>query len=628
MTTEQKMTEWIERSNAEALYHLERQGRSSLGIIPFIGAGLSTSFGFKDWRTLLIHACPPGLLNKVTRQLDAGDYEDAAETLLVALGADAFQGMVAAAAGDRRLDKFDLKVGTVSLLPLLAKGPVVTTNFDRILERAFAENGASFDSVISGPRPDLIVDALHGNRRVLIKLHGDWQDRVGRTFARSDYEAHYGASQPEKKRELLSGAERLLFSSRSMLFIGASLGADRTVEILKAVHNEYAGVRHYAVIAAPKTLAELQEREVHLRSCGVTPLWYQVTARDHHAACVEALLAEIVLRLSVHTLDEAPKVPPASTARKISPRLPKNPPVPAELCAHLDRVERLVREGHLTFFLGSAIHYPNRLMAAEFYGELARVFECEALTDERSAVAQYIADRHGRETLNGEIRKLFARSHLKPADTHLLFADWARYKNPSGTSLPYPTIFTTNYDDVLEQTLRDAGLPFHLFTYQASGPHRGLFCYQADAGALLLIERPDNIRSLAPGFVIVKFNGGLDRRQRIPESFAATRLDFWDLASRIPQALPEVLRCRLVMYPLLFLGHGMAAPDIEAVVRYAHGPHPGARSWAVAFKNDSIEYWKQCGVEILRQPVNLYANELRRRLLGGAKRRAPKRLKV
>src|SRR6185369_386182 len=113
-------------------------------------------------------------------------------------------------------------------------------NFDRVLERAFIANEMPFESIISGPRPDLIVDALHGDRHVLIKLHGDWQDRVGRTFARSDYEANYGDAQPEKKRELLAGVERLLFSSRSLLFIGASLAVDRTVELLQKVQTDYA----------------------------------------------------------------------------------------------------------------------------------------------------------------------------------------------------------------------------------------------------------------------------------------------------------------------------------------------------------------------------------------------------
>lgn len=613
--------DWLDRSNAETLYHLERQGRTGPGLVPFLGAGISTAYKLKDWYNLLVSAAPPRLIRRVKKQLGKNDYEGAAETLLQELGADGFQSMVAASAGDSNIELFDFRLGTVSLLPLLASGPVVTTNFDRILERAFEVNGAPFESVISGPRPDLIVDALHGNRRVLIKLHGDWQDRVGRTFARSDYDANYGEAQPERKRELLAGAERLLFSSRSLLFIGASLGPDRTVKVLQEVHRGYAGVRHFAIMRAPAKRGEFDEKERHLRSCGVLPLWYHAETPQEHAPQVEKLVAKLVERISVKTLEEpvGEKEPPL----RVPPApIPRSVPVTPALGAHFERVVRLIEDGGLTFFLGSAIHSPTRLMAKEFYEELARVFECEALTEERFAVAQYIADRHGRENLYAEIRKLFARTPLVPRETHEMFAAWKEFKTHTGAPVPFPTVITTNYDDVLERRLAAAGLPYHLLSYQADGPHRGLFYHRSEDDALRIIERPHNIRELSNGFVIVKLNGGFDRQRRIPESYATTRLDYWDLAARIPDVFPAVIQRTLSANPLLFLGHGLAAQDIESLVRFSHRGHPGPRSWAVALKNTGIEYWRQCGVEILNQSVDLYVNELRKRLAGNGPRRA------
>jgi hypothetical protein len=56
------------------------------------------------------------------------------------------------------------------------------------------------------------------------------------------------------------------------------------------------------------------------------------------------------------------------------------------------------------------------------------------------------------------------------------------------------------------------------------------------------------------------------------------------------------------------------ALDIESLVRFAHKNHPGPRSWAVVLKKEGIEYWRQCGVNILNLPVDLYVNELRKRL--------------
>jgi hypothetical protein len=602
---------WVDRSNAETLYHLERQGRTTPGLVPFLGAGLSTAFGFKDWKSLLVSAAPPRVAPRIQRQLRENDYEGAAETLLKELGADGFQNMVAAAAGDSNLASSDFSVGTVSLLPLLANGPVVTTNFDRVLERAFEVNGAPFESVISGPRPDLIVDALHGNRRVLIKLHGDWQDRVGRTFARSDYDANYGKAQPERKRELLEGAEGLLFSSRSMLFIGASLGPDRTVELLKGVQQRYAGIRHFAIMSVPATEKSFNQKENHLRRCGVLPLWYHAGKAEDHVQEVEKLVTSIVERISVQTIAKPIKEKPRTRLIAAKPNPPFEP-IP-ELNSHFERVVQLIEDGRLTFFLGSAISEPIKLRAREFYGELARIFECEALKEDHFAVAQYIADRYGRENLYREIRKLFALTRLEPQETHELFAAWGEFKTHTGKSVPFPTIVTTNYDDVLERRLADARLPYHLLSYQADGPHRGLFYHRTPEDELRIIERPRNIRKLAGGFVVVKLNGGFGP-SGIPESYATARLDYWYLAARIPDVFPVAVQQTLSANPLLFIGSGLAAPDIEALVRFAHKDHPGPRSWAVTLRDYGIEYWRQCGVEIINKRLQFYVNELRARL--------------
>lgn len=448
---------------------------------------------------------------------------------------------------------------------------------------------------------------------MLIKLHGDWQDRVGRTFAKSDYDANYGKAQPEQKRVLLEAAEGLLFSSRSLLFIGASLGPDRTVRLLQEVHQRYAGIRHFAIMTAPKTQKGCNKKEKELRACGVLPLWYVADTPKQHVVQVEKLVASIVERISVQTVEK-----PFAEKQRRSPiaAVPSQssvPPMP-ELNAHFDRVVRLIEDGRLTFFLGSAIHHPTKLMAKDFYEELARIFECEALSEERFAVAQYIADRHGRENLYLEIRKLFARTSLTPRDTHELFAAWREFKTHTGGPVPYPMVITTNYDDLLERRLADAGLPYHLLSYQTDGPQRGLFYHRSKDNGLRIIERPGNIRILSDAFVVVKLNGGIDRQRRIPESYTTTRLDYWDLAARIPGVLPAAIQHKLSANPLLFLGHGLGAPDIESLVRFAHKDHPGPRSWAVVLKNDGVEYWRQCGVEILNKSVNLYVNQLRERL--------------
>jgi hypothetical protein len=503
---------------------------------------------------------------------------------------------------------------------------VITTNFDRVLERAFEANGAPFESVISGPRPDLIVDGLHGNRHVLIKLHGDWQDRVGRTFARSDYDANYGKAQPENKRALLEAAESLLFSSRSLLFVGASLGPDRTVDVLQEVHKRYAGIRHFAIMSVPTKpgrdgksdwdIRAFQKKERQLGECGVLPLWYRAENRDDHAREVCRLVESIVERVSVRPISAAirpqrrPKPKAAPPPRRPGLAEFSQPPLP-----HFQRMLRFIEAGRLTFFLGSAIHAPTPVMAEKFYEELARVFECEALGVRRSAVAQYIADRHGRENLNSEIRKLLTDTPFEPRETHEFFADWKQLRGASGQPLPWPMVLTTNYDNVLERRLDAADVPYHLLSYQSVGPEHGRFYHRLPDGPLRVIDRPESIRTLTGGIVLVKLNGGVDAQNGIPECYSTTRLDYWDLASRIPGVLPAAVRDRLQETPLLFLGHGLKEADVESLIRFAHRNHPGPRSWAVVLKQlNEYQYWRQCGVELLDSPISLFVRELHARL--------------
>jgi SIR2-like domain len=226
-----------------------------------------------------------------------------------------------------------------------------------------------------------------------------------------------------------------------------------------------------------------------------------------------------------------------------------------------------------------------------------------------------IADRYGRENLYAEIRKLFARTPLRPRGTHRMLSAWNTYRTHTGSAVPFPTVITTDYDDVLEVSLAQAGLPYHLLSYRANGPHRGRFYHRAPDDSLRIIERPRNIRSFSDAFVIVKLNGGLDRQRRIPESYSTTRLDYWDLAARIPDVLPAAVQHTLSANPLLFLGHGLRAADIESLVRFAHKAHPGPRSWAVLLYRDQNsefwqppgppeggEYWRQMGIDIVNQP--------------------------
>ena len=139
--TEKELRDRIRSRNTETIVSLERQLRSPLGIIPFVGAGMSATVrlsgdppGFPQWRDLLSRLAKGRRIEAdVKALLEIGDYERAASKfdedrpgILPQRIRDAF---------DREVADAELSKGPLSYLPFLATGPVITTNFDRVLEQ-------------------------------------------------------------------------------------------------------------------------------------------------------------------------------------------------------------------------------------------------------------------------------------------------------------------------------------------------------------------------------------------------------------------------------------------------------------------------------------------------------------
>jgi SIR2-like domain len=91
----------------------------------------------------------------------------------------------------------------------------------------------------------------------------------------------------------------------------------------------------------------------------------------------------------------------------------------------------------------------------------------------------------------------------------------------------------------------------------------GLFAQVAPNGSVRVIERPEAIREPGtPETVVVKLNGGIVLGEEPPESVVIASGQFERLAATLPDALPEWVRAVLRDRSLLFLGHGLAGPDV------------------------------------------------------------------
>ena len=64
--------------------------------------------------------------------------------------------------------------GAAALVPHITTGPVITTNFDRLLENVFADAGCRFPVCVWHDKVEALLQSMSGNSLLLLKLHGDW----------------------------------------------------------------------------------------------------------------------------------------------------------------------------------------------------------------------------------------------------------------------------------------------------------------------------------------------------------------------------------------------------------------------------------------------------------------------
>jgi hypothetical protein len=274
--------------NEDNLRYLVDQMKSGIGVIPFVGAGMSIPFGFPSWSGFLLdQAIRAGLQDEIQILISSGRYEEGAEELLKARGYLAFNDAIDNTFGTRRLGNIRLR-GAVSILPQIAPGPVITTNFDHVLEEAFKHCGKEFQKIVTGVKPDLAAGALYQNRRFLLKIHGDSEESSERILTRQDYDDRYG-SPVDLSRPLPTLLNQMLLS-RPLLFVGCSLNQDRTVNVLGSVVRHTRSLVHYGILEQPAARDEFLKRAQFVSDHNIRPIWYPNGKHDW----IEKILAYLV----------------------------------------------------------------------------------------------------------------------------------------------------------------------------------------------------------------------------------------------------------------------------------------------------------------------------------------------
>jgi len=97
--------------------------RSSMGVIPFVGAGLSAPFKFPQWGDLLKQLAGPAQKTRVERLVRESNFEAAAELLYErGRAADRLQEGIASSF-DRQISSSEFAGKAVALLPYLRPVP-------------------------------------------------------------------------------------------------------------------------------------------------------------------------------------------------------------------------------------------------------------------------------------------------------------------------------------------------------------------------------------------------------------------------------------------------------------------------------------------------------------------------
>lgn len=278
--------------NQHNLRRLRTQLRTPIGVIPFVGAGLSMPFGFPSWGGFLLdQARKAGIEPRIKRRLAKGEYEEAAEDLLNARRRRAFYDAIGNAFGLHNLIGKELK-GAVCLVPRLTSGVVITTNFDHVLEEVFKQNGTPFEREIWGANADISTEALVQQRRFLIKIHGDAGDSANRVLTKSDYARQYGSSDGTSIDFALPlpGLLRRVLLGRALLFLGCSLNQDRTIAVLEEISKSDSSIAHYAIVEQPKSKQQFHARSQSLSEHNIRPIWFPNGRFD----LIEPLLAYLL----------------------------------------------------------------------------------------------------------------------------------------------------------------------------------------------------------------------------------------------------------------------------------------------------------------------------------------------
>jgi hypothetical protein len=295
---------------------------------------------------------------------------------------------------------------------------------------------------------------------------------------------------------------------------------------------------------------------------------------------------------------------------------------------------REIRRGRVTPFLGAGVNKCGQPQGAAFHlGEslpnamelaqyLAKEFSFPPELDiELLRVAQWVTVTLDSGTLYAELHNIFDRDY-SPTAIHETLAKLPAFVKREQRA-EYPLIITTNYDDLLERALTEAGVEFDVLTYIATGRDQGKFRHREPDGKTTVITVPNKYDavSLEQRTLVAKIHGAVQRRalDEDSDSYVVTEDDYIDCLTRtdIVELLPSAVVDRMRHCHYLFLGYSLRDWNLRAMLhRIRRDQVLGRASWVVQPDPEELEEkaWRYRKVDTLDITLEKFSEALDRLL--------------
>ncbi len=224
-----------------------KKGNSAL----YVGSGLSIKAGLPSWATLMtelieeVKKLPYDMTAQISdyeiMKKDPNKFLSLAQDLKSALGDKMYNEYLEKRFGNDSLSPTE-DHKTITNIPFAF---IITTNYDQLIEKAFAFNKHHYPAVLTHISSRDIAYKLWNNQFFILKAHGDVVIRKDEIImTERDY------------REILFKSQgfqtvlQVMFSTKSIVFVGTSFTDPDFILLMRYLHTAYdgGGPTHYILI--------------------------------------------------------------------------------------------------------------------------------------------------------------------------------------------------------------------------------------------------------------------------------------------------------------------------------------------------------------------------------------------